>query len=454
MAQGVARYFATRDGLPLTLPPEEPVAVRVENTDLNSLRISWRPPLADAAGGDAPTGYRVYTSTNGYAFDDGVPVAGESYDLTDVSLGDVRYVRVTATNAGGESFPSQVVGARVGAARILVVGGFDRIDGALLVDEDLTAYSLDTVERMWLSRINDGSYASRHGAAITAAGRSFDGASNEAIEAGDIDIAMDLSADQVASLKANPDVAVYQGLSDTLVFLKGNQDPEIGGPMADPTVELAVRYALDYEGIRLLAGGQSVTPASMLPVGFLGAYPANSGLQRDVEKAKSLLAEAGYADGLSLELHTPDSGGRPDLAVVLKEQWAPAGIDLDILVEPESVYYGENGWLEVDLGITGWGSRPIPQFYLDVMLECGAVWNESHFCDEEFDSLSLIAGSTLDEAERVQAYYDIQRMLIERGPVIIPYFFAQFAALNDQFTGFELKAFAGRTDFRTVSLSG
>jgi peptide/nickel transport system substrate-binding protein len=42
--------------------------------------------------------------------------------------------------------------------------------------------------------------------------------------------------------------------------------------------------------------------------------------------------------------------------------------------------------------------------------------------------------------------------LIERGPVIIPYFFAQFAAISDNFDGFALKAFAGRTDFRTVSL--
>jgi peptide/nickel transport system substrate-binding protein len=87
------------------------------------------------------------------------------------------------------------------------------------------------------------------------------------------------------------------------------------------------------------------------------------------------------------------------------------------------------------------------------MLECDAVWNESHFCDEELDELSQIAGSTLDETERVDAYREIQRILIERGPVIIPYYFAQFAAISDQFEGFELKAFAGRTDFRNVSQS-
>ena len=87
------------------------------------------------------------------------------------------------------------------------------------------------------------------------------------------------------------------------------------------------------------------------------------------------------------------------------------------------------------------------------MLKCGAKWNESHFCDEEFDALATTTGTTLDENERIQAFQDIQALLIERGPVIIPYYFAQFGAISDQFDGFELKAFAGRTDFRQVSIT-
>ncbi len=126
------------------------------------------------------------------------------------------------------------------------------------------------------------------------------------LEAGDIDIAFDLSSDQLPSLADNPNVSIYEGLSDTLIFLKGNQDPEVGGPMSDPIVQAAVRYALDYEGIRILSGGQAATPASMLPIGFLGAYEANSGIVRDVEKSKELLAEAGYPDGLDIEIAYPD----------------------------------------------------------------------------------------------------------------------------------------------------
>jgi len=68
------------------------------------------------------------------------------------------------------------------------------------------------------------------------------------------------------------------------------------------------------------------------------------------------------------------------------------------------------------------------------MLITGAEWNESRFSDPEFDELVSLAGSTLNEAERVEAYHKIQQILIERGPVIIPYFFAQLGAISQDLT--------------------
>jgi peptide/nickel transport system substrate-binding protein len=64
----------------------------------------------------------------------------------------------------------------------------------------------------------------------------------------------------------------------------------------------------------------------------------------------------------------------------------------------------------------------------------------------------MTAGTTQDEEERIEAYRGIQELLADRGPVIIPYYFAQFGAISDRFQNFELKAFAGRTDFRDVQL--
>jgi peptide/nickel transport system substrate-binding protein len=226
-------------------------------------------------------------------------------------------------------------------------------------------------------------------------------------------------------------------------------------PGSDPRVIKALKLATDRKAIFdnvALGFGAAGRDSPIGPL-FKSYYSEDTPIPaRDPKAARALLADAGYPNGLKLDLHVPDSGDRPDLAVVLKEQWKEAGIEVNPIVEPESVYYGDDGWLGVDLGITGWGSRPTPQFYFDVMLVTGAKWNEAHYSDPELDKLAATAGSTLDEAERAKAYKDIQRILIERGPVIIPYFFAQFGAIKSNFSGFTLQAFAGRTDLSSIRM--
>jgi len=174
---------------------------------------------------------------------------------------------------------------------------------------------------------------------------------------------------------------------------------------------------------------------------------------RDPEGAKALLAQAGYPDGLDMTLYVPNLADRVALAELLAAQWQDAGIRITIEPQEEAVYYADNGWLEVDLGITPWGARPVPQVYLDLYLKTGAQWNESHFSDPELDQLIELAGSSLDETERVTAYKTIQRIMIERGPIIIPYFFAQFGVMGDYVTGVEVHPFAGRTNLQHVTIA-
>lgn len=281
-----------------------------------------------------------------------------------------------------------------------------------------------------------------------------DAAAIEALRGGQIDLALRMSTALFESLKDEPGIITTDIPTNGFDLIRLRSDR---APGDDPRVIQALKLATDREAILNVVQQGYGAIGNDSPIGPLyDAYYDDTAVPptRDIEAAQALLADAGYADGLQLTLHVPDTGGRPDLAAVLKEQWAEAGVDVEISVEPESVYYGDDGWLEVDLGITGWGSRPYPQFYLDVMLVTGAKWNESHFADEAFDALADTAGSTLDEAERIQAYADVQKLLIDRGPVIIPYYFAQFGAISDQFEGLNLKAFAGRTDFRTVSYTG
>jgi len=274
----------------------------------------------------------------------------------------------------------------------------------------------------------------------------------DALRGGQVDLVMRISTALYESLQGEDGIETTSIPTNGFDLVRLRADRE---PGSDPRVIQAMKLATDRQAILELVQQGYGAVGNDSPIGPLYENYFDPSVQppaRDVEAARALLAEAGYEDGLDLTLHAPNTGGRPDLATVLKEQWSEAGINIEISIEPEEVYFGTDGWLEVDLGITNWGSRPYPQFYLDTMLVSDAIWNEAHFSDSEFDALAQTAGTTLDEVERVEAYSQIQALLAERGPVIIAYYFPQFGAISDQFTGFQLEAFAGRTDLHTIRL--
>ncbi len=271
-----------------------------------------------------------------------------------------------------------------------------------------------------------------------------------ALRGGQIDLAMRLPSSLYQSLKGVKGITRVDVPTNGFNVLRLRSDEKPGN---DPRVVEAMKLAIDRQAIT-----ESVTQGlgvvgNDTPIGPLYQKyydPSATPPKTDPAKAKQLLAEAGYPNGLKLDLYTPNTGDRPDMAVVVKQQLAKAGFDINVVVEPESVYYGDNKWLQVDFGITGWGSRPYPQFYLNVMLECGAKWNEAHYCNQQFDALAKDAGTTLDSQKRIDDYHKIQQILASSGPIVIPYFFPQLGAIRDGFTGFQMKAFAGRTDLAAV----
>jgi peptide/nickel transport system substrate-binding protein len=277
-------------------------------------------------------------------------------------------------------------------------------------------------------------------------------ASADALRGGQIDLTMDLSTSLYESLQGTEGLEAHDIATNQFAVVRLRTDQPPGD---DPRVVQALKLATDRQAIFELvqqgygAVGHDTPVGPIFDTYYTEAYALP---ERDPEAARELLAEAGYPDGLDMKLNLLDTLNFPDLAVVLKDQWAEAGINVEVVTLPESVYYGEGQWLDVNLGITGWGHRAYPQFYLDVMLTCGAKWNEARFCDEELDRQIETAGSSLDEAGRVDAYHEIQRILVERGPLIVPYFFAEYGVISDQFEGFALKAFSGRTDFRAIQL--
>ncbi len=269
----------------------------------------------------------------------------------------------------------------------------------------------------------------------------------DALKGSQVDLVWRMPNALYLSLESEANINTTLVPTNSFISIRLHSDKEPGN---NPQVVQAIKLALDREAMLNAAALGMGTVGNDTPIGPLYKdyhVPLNS--QPDVEQAKALMADAGFADGLSLELYTPDTLGMPDVAVLVKDQLSQIGINVDVVTRPENVYYSDE-WLSAPFGMTSWGSRPVPQFYVDVMLVCDGKWNESKFCNEEFDQLAQTAATTLDEQERINAYKRMQEILQAQSTMIVPYYFSQNAAIRDNFEGFELKAFVGRTDFRSV----
>ncbi len=183
--QGIVRYFAAKDRRKPVFLPEPPTHLSAANVGNSSITLKWKAPVSGGAGGDKATGYKVYVSTHGKAFSEGIPVKGTSYTLLNLAKGTSYFFKITATNSGGESFETAVVAARTpknGGKKVdfLIVDGFDRLDKTAAIRQNDGDY-LGITQRHFLDRMNSYDYAVLHGRALAKAGYSFDGATNEAV---------------------------------------------------------------------------------------------------------------------------------------------------------------------------------------------------------------------------------------------------------------------------------
>ena len=179
--------------------PAPPTQVSVTCSADGQATISWVPGPSSSGGtggvfGSPATGFRVFGSTDGLGFDGGTAVAGgtaRSLTLTGLDPTRPYQFRVAATNAGGESLPSEVVTVlpAVGPRQVLVVNGFDRIDKSQ--NFKLTYLTGGTTERVWARYGNSRDSTATVHAAIQAArpGVRVDAASNEAVIQGAVSLA-------------------------------------------------------------------------------------------------------------------------------------------------------------------------------------------------------------------------------------------------------------------------
>jgi hypothetical protein len=213
--QGIVRFLNSLSAgqVPLAFLPDAPREFAVRDMGGGDVTISWQPPQADAARGDAATGYVVYRSSNGIAFGNPIVLGNvTSTTVTAVPTGETRYFRVAATNAGGESMPSETLAVRrpaSGTATVLIVNGFDRLRRQQNPIQTFTQppnYAGLSIERQLWRESNAFDYVIEHGAAIAAAGLGFSSCSNEAVGSGAVLLAGFAIVDWMLGVESTEDL--------------------------------------------------------------------------------------------------------------------------------------------------------------------------------------------------------------------------------------------------------
>jgi peptide/nickel transport system substrate-binding protein len=243
------------------------------------------------------------------------------------------------------------------------------------------------------------------------------------------DVMGDFSVQGGLSVMSNPEFKVLGVKSSAHRQMHMRNDT---GPFKDKRVRQALALAVNREVIvkGLFRGHASLGNDSP----FSPVFPSSdlSVPQRvlDIAKAKQLLAAAGVPNGFDVTLTTEKYMEIPDLAVVIQNAAKAVGIRITLKVESQELYYGagtfgKSDWLDSPLGITDYGHRGVPNVFLNAPLTSNGTWNSAHFKNPQYDKLVADFVAALDVASQKKLSGQIQNLLLDETPVVIPYFYDQ-----------------------------
>lgn len=247
-----------------------------------------------------------------------------------------------------------------------------------------------------------------------------------ALEKGDVDVADNLTPDQVTAIAGNKDVKITTIPQALLYYVGLNQKMK---ELQDPKVRQALRYLVDYDGmVNSFLKGADQVHQSFWASGFWAAYDENP-FKLDVEKAKSLLKEAGYPNGFSLDLDAPNFAPFVNIAQSLQSTFAQAGIKVNIVSSEMAPMLTKYRARQHQGLLVYWGPD-----YMDPHTNAdGFVTNVNNADDapghplawrntwqnKDLNAAVLAAASERDETKRKEDYIDLQKKLLDDGPYII-----------------------------------
>ncbi|MFB9970959.1 ABC transporter substrate-binding protein [Pseudoroseomonas cervicalis] len=250
------------------------------------------------------------------------------------------------------------------------------------------------------------------------------------LEKGDIDVARDLTPEDMQALERMPGITLSRALRPQLVYWGFNNANPI---FANEKVRLAMRYLIDYEALgRTIMAYNGVPRASFVQLGAFGALDERAGqpFSLDLERAKALLTEAGYPDGFETSLIFGTLPYSAPIAQHIQQNAARIGVRIRLEQMANAQLFARHRGREFQTAMLAWqtgvpdaqgnASRLVknPDNRLEARLTQYPAWRHAYF-DAEINARVDAALLERDTARREALYHELQRDVMQRGPTAI-----------------------------------
>ncbi|WGH78752.1 ABC transporter substrate-binding protein [Jannaschia ovalis] len=228
-------------------------------------------------------------------------------------------------------------------------------------------------------------------------------------------------------------------VTGSTIVIRPNQQTEVNGmrPYEDKRVRQALVMACDNSVLLELGYAGQGVDAINCHVGPVHPEFDDTAerLPYDPARALELLQEAGMAD-FEHELFSIDDDWRRNTTDAVAAQLRDAGIPVKRTILPGSTFW--NDWTKYPFSSTNWNHRPLGTQVLGLAYKSGVAWNEFGWSNAEFDALLAEANAIADADTRREVMGKIERIVIEEGVTIQPYWRSLFRHYREGVVGIDM----------------
>lgn len=257
-----------------------------------------------------------------------------------------------------------------------------------------------------------------------------------ALIAGEVDISLEVPPADYKRISTSPGITGQRTPSGRFIDVVMANDRK---PFNDHRVREALSLTLDRQAmIDFVAEGYG-TPGNDSPINSAYRYYAEAKQKMpDIKRAKKLLAEAGYPNGIDLTMvASVKPGYRQTLAVTIREMAKAAGFNIKVETMAHATYL-KQVWKKGDFYVGFYNMQPTEDALFKLLLTSDAAWNETRWNNKEFDGLVNAARTTSDTAKRKTLYADAQKLMQKELPVLVPVFFDLLSANRNYVENYHL----------------